>query len=234
MGGARLEIVSVLIVQVGSTPGGPDPDTIGVFTIERHGGLKPVGWVSTQGIRPRFFGLEPSGPRLFAANEVTDTIDGYDIEADGRQLRPLGILAEPGSPTSIVWRAAHCPTAGARRTNSQLVDDNPAIRRQYRVWCQTGYRSPSNAGTGQPVDQLVDPATDFVTPKGFLYRDYVRPMPEGERSSPTGPLPRASIAAFFVGGTAGSRLDSVVVHHAGGLNCLTVLGAALPLTALVY
>jgi glyoxylase-like metal-dependent hydrolase (beta-lactamase superfamily II) len=59
------------------------------------------------------------------------------------------------------------------------VDDNPMIRWQYRVWCQTGYRSPGSAGTGQPVDQLVDPATDFVSPKGFLYRDHVRPMPAG-------------------------------------------------------
>jgi 6-phosphogluconolactonase len=90
-----------------ATPGGPDPDTIGVFAVERHGGLRPVGWVSTQGIRPRFFGLEPSGQRLFAANEVTDTIVGYELTADGRQLRPLGILAETGSPTSIVWRPAH-------------------------------------------------------------------------------------------------------------------------------
>lgn len=90
-----------------STPGGPEPDTIGVFTVERDGGLKPVGWVSTQGIRPRFFGLEPSGRRLFVGNEVTDTIVGFDLEADGRHLRPLGIVAETGSPTSIVWRAAY-------------------------------------------------------------------------------------------------------------------------------
>ncbi|MFJ7998157.1 MBL fold metallo-hydrolase [Streptomyces sp. NPDC096310] len=59
------------------------------------------------------------------------------------------------------------------------VDDNPVIRWQYRVWCRTGYRSPGNAGTGQPVDQLTDPATDFVSPKGFLYKNYVRPMPAG-------------------------------------------------------
>ncbi|WP_217576573.1 lactonase family protein [Streptomyces sp. GbtcB7] len=90
-----------------STTGGPEPDTIGVFAVERHGGLKPVGWVSTKGIRPRFFGLEPSGRRLFAANEVTDTVVGFDLDADGRHLRPLGIVAETGSPTSIVWRTAH-------------------------------------------------------------------------------------------------------------------------------
>ncbi|MEV0640430.1 beta-propeller fold lactonase family protein [Streptomyces sp. NPDC050619] len=89
-----------------ATPGGPDPDTIGVFAIERHGGLKPVDWVSTGGIRPRFIGLEPSGKRLFAANEVTDTIVGFRLNGDGRRLRPVGILAETGSPTCIVWRAA--------------------------------------------------------------------------------------------------------------------------------
>jgi 6-phosphogluconolactonase (cycloisomerase 2 family) len=89
-----------------ATPGGPESDTIGVFAIERHGGLRPVDWVSTGGIRPRFLGLEPSGQRLFAANEVTDTIVGFDLDGDGRQLRTLGILAETGSPTSIVWRAA--------------------------------------------------------------------------------------------------------------------------------
>ncbi|WP_405509161.1 beta-propeller fold lactonase family protein [Streptomyces purpurascens] len=48
---------------------------MGVFTIERHGALKPVGWVSTQDIRPRFFGLESSGQRLFAAKEATDIIE---------------------------------------------------------------------------------------------------------------------------------------------------------------
>lgn len=59
------------------------------------------------------------------------------------------------------------------------VDDNPVIRWQHRVWCETGYRSPGDAGTGQPVDQLVDPAKDFVSPKGFLHRNHVRPMPAG-------------------------------------------------------
>ncbi|MGW0199220.1 MBL fold metallo-hydrolase [Nonomuraea sp. NPDC003201] len=59
------------------------------------------------------------------------------------------------------------------------VDDNPVIRWQYRVWCQTGYRSPRDAGTGQPVDRPVDPAKDLVSPTGFLYSEYSRPMPAG-------------------------------------------------------
>ncbi|CAM5445893.1 MULTISPECIES: MFS transporter [Streptomyces] len=46
-------------------------------------------------------------------------------------------------------------------------------------------------------------------------------------------LNSAFIAMFFVGGAAGSQLGSTV-YHAGGWAGLTVLGAALPLAALVY
>ncbi|WP_425264147.1 lactonase family protein [Streptomyces caeruleatus] len=81
-----------------STPGGPDPDTLGVFTVEHHGGLKPVSWVSTQGIRPRFFGLEPSGRRLFAANEVTDTIVGYTLVTGAATCTPSASSPRPVPP----------------------------------------------------------------------------------------------------------------------------------------
>lgn len=46
-------------------------------------------------------------------------------------------------------------------------------------------------------------------------------------------LNSAFIATFFVGGAAGSQLGSVV-YHAGGWTGLTLLGAALPLLALLY
>ncbi|MEU6377035.1 MFS transporter [Streptomyces sp. NPDC046909] len=46
-------------------------------------------------------------------------------------------------------------------------------------------------------------------------------------------LNSAFIATFFLGGAAGSQLGSVV-YHAGGWAGLTVLGAALPLIALLY
>lgn len=46
-------------------------------------------------------------------------------------------------------------------------------------------------------------------------------------------LNSAFIATFFVGGAAGSQLGSLV-YHSGGWAGLTVLGAALPLTALLY
>jgi 6-phosphogluconolactonase len=93
-----------------STPGGPDPDTIRVFGVKRrHSALEAIDIVSTRGIRPRFFGIEPNGRQLFAANEVTDTIVGYEIIDGGRRLRFTGVVAETGSPTTIVWRPAPDP-----------------------------------------------------------------------------------------------------------------------------
>ncbi|GHB46999.1 MFS transporter [Streptomyces viridiviolaceus] len=46
-------------------------------------------------------------------------------------------------------------------------------------------------------------------------------------------LNSAFIAMFFAGGAAGSQLGSVV-YHAGGWTAVTVLGAALPLAAMLY
>ncbi|WP_329309605.1 MBL fold metallo-hydrolase [Streptomyces sp. NBC_01262] len=107
-------------------------------------------------------------------------------------LGGTAVAAEPAADVATAAAAAEVPWGGPLAPDMPLakayddgaralanVDDNPMIRWQYRVWCQTGYRSPGSAGTGQPVDQLVDPATDFVSPKGFLYRDHVRPMPAG-------------------------------------------------------
>ncbi|WP_327248400.1 MFS transporter [Streptomyces sp. NBC_01320] len=46
-------------------------------------------------------------------------------------------------------------------------------------------------------------------------------------------LNSAFIATFFLGGAAGSQLGSIV-YHAGGWSALTILGAALPVLALLY
>lgn len=60
------------------------------------------------------------------------------------------------------------------------VDDNPLIRWEYRVWCETGYRSVPDAGTGQEVDRPTDPLRDMVSPKGFFHTQNARTlMPPG-------------------------------------------------------
>ncbi|WP_063726925.1 lactonase family protein [Streptomyces sp. RTd22] len=86
------------------TPGGPEPDTIGVFAVSAADGtLRPVEWQSTGGIRPRFFCFGPDGRRLFAANERSHTITTFDVDADSGALRPSGGALATGSPVCIVF-----------------------------------------------------------------------------------------------------------------------------------
>lgn len=89
------------------TPSGPDPDTIGAYRVNRDtGDLTPIGWVSTQGFRPRHFALTPDGHRLYAANEVTHTIVEFAIDPNSGRLRPTGEVINTGSPVCVVFRKA--------------------------------------------------------------------------------------------------------------------------------
>lgn len=87
-----------------ATPGGPDPDTIAVYRVHPGTGtLTAADWISTEGIRPRFFDLDPTARQLYAANEVTDTIAGFATNDAGGHPRPHGIVARTGSPVCIVF-----------------------------------------------------------------------------------------------------------------------------------
>jgi glyoxylase-like metal-dependent hydrolase (beta-lactamase superfamily II) len=88
-----------------------------------------------------------------------------------------------------------------------MADDNPLIRWEYRVWCETGYRHPGEEGTGQAVDKLPDPTRDLISPKGFFYTEYAR------QGMPPGGVRFLDNAWFF--GTDG--LGMVVVRSPDGL-----------------
>ncbi|MGE0740270.1 MAG: MBL fold metallo-hydrolase [Hyphomonadaceae bacterium] len=86
--------------------------------------------------------------------------------------RPFRGPLRPDLPLARSYAAAAQALAQA--------DDNPLIQWEYRVWCETGYRSPDDAGAGQEVDELVDPARDLVSPRGFFHSRLARtPMPAG-------------------------------------------------------
>jgi 6-phosphogluconolactonase len=88
-----------------SAPGGPDPDTIGIFRVDRRTGLLDgVGWQSTFGIRPRFACLGVGGRGLYVANEGSDSIVGYDIDGSGT-LTPTGQTVTTGSPVCLAFLA---------------------------------------------------------------------------------------------------------------------------------
>jgi 6-phosphogluconolactonase len=77
-------------------------DDICVYAVDRGDGtLKPVEWVSTQGIGPRFIGLTPSGRLLYAANEVGDTVVTYRVDAATGRLTPTGQVVQTATPVTI-------------------------------------------------------------------------------------------------------------------------------------
>ena len=79
-------------------------DSIVAYAVDPQGGtLSHVGWVSTQGRKPRFFTLDPTGSLLYVANENSDTIVGFRIDRTTGKLAPTGQVIETGSPSCIVF-----------------------------------------------------------------------------------------------------------------------------------
>ncbi len=89
-------------------------DSIAIFAVDRSNGLvTPVGWESTQGETPRYFGLDPTGTFLYACNQDSDTIVTFRIDPGTGALTPTGQVVQTGSPVTIVFKEAVSP---ARRT----------------------------------------------------------------------------------------------------------------------
>ena len=89
-------------------------DSIAIFAVDRDAGtLAPAGWAPTNAKSPRFFGLDPAGKILYAANadegmggrgqQNTDAIVPFRVnEADG-MLTPTGQFIKVNSPCTIVF-----------------------------------------------------------------------------------------------------------------------------------
>lgn len=79
-------------------------NSIGTFTIDSETGrLTPLQWVSTEGIKPRFFGIEPGDKYLYACNQMTDTIVEFMIESATGQLQRTGHIIETPDPVWILF-----------------------------------------------------------------------------------------------------------------------------------
>jgi 6-phosphogluconolactonase len=80
-------------------------DTIGVWSVDTDSGLlSPVEWVSTEGYVPRFFTLDSSGRRLYAANQATNTIVPFNVNQHSGRLSRSGNVVAVQSPVCIVLR----------------------------------------------------------------------------------------------------------------------------------
>jgi 6-phosphogluconolactonase len=79
-------------------------DSIAIFAVQADGGIETVGWESTQGKKPRFFGPDPDWKHLYAANENGHTIVEFDIDHKTGKLTPTGQVIETGSPACIAFK----------------------------------------------------------------------------------------------------------------------------------
>lgn len=76
-----------------------------IFAVDQSSGLlTPVGWESTQGEQPRYFGLDPTGTLLYACNQGSDTVVTFRIDQETGELMPTGPVVETGSTVTIVFK----------------------------------------------------------------------------------------------------------------------------------
>ena len=81
-------------------------DSIACFSVTGLSGeLRLVGHTPTGGKTPRFFTLDPAGGQLFAANQDSDSIVGFLIDAANGGLTPTGVEIQVGSPSAISFIA---------------------------------------------------------------------------------------------------------------------------------
>ena len=80
-------------------------NSIVIFSVDpANGMIKPIGWESVQGKRPRFFCLDPDGCHLYAANQDSHTIVAFRVDRETGGLTPTGQVIETGSPSCIVFK----------------------------------------------------------------------------------------------------------------------------------
>lgn len=79
-------------------------NSIGVFSIDcETGRLSPVQWVSTRGVKPRFFTIEPNGRYLYVGNQMSDTIVEFRIDPLTGCLKETGNVIHTPVPVWILF-----------------------------------------------------------------------------------------------------------------------------------
>jgi len=82
-------------------------DSIGVYAIDPvKGTLMLIEHVSTQGKTPRGFAIDPTGSYLIAANQESDTVVAFRIDAKTGRLTPTGQKLDVPEPACVVFEPA--------------------------------------------------------------------------------------------------------------------------------
>ncbi len=80
-------------------------NTIAIFSIDKSGKLKTVGYESTKGDVPRNFTIDPSGNLLLVANQETNNIVIFRRDQKTGLLTDTGKRIEVGNPVCLKWAA---------------------------------------------------------------------------------------------------------------------------------
>jgi Lactonase, 7-bladed beta-propeller len=82
-------------------------DSIAIFAVgAADGRLTSIGWQPSNGKTPRFFAIDPTGRRLFAANDETDSIVTFELDPANGKLTQTDGSVRAGSPVCIVFKIA--------------------------------------------------------------------------------------------------------------------------------
>src|ERR1035441_595717 len=77
-------------------------DSIAIYAIDQSKGtLAQVGSIHTGGKEPRNFEIDPTGTLLFAANQKSDNIVVFRIDAKTGGLTATGQALDVGSPVCV-------------------------------------------------------------------------------------------------------------------------------------
>jgi 6-phosphogluconolactonase (cycloisomerase 2 family) len=77
-------------------------DSVVLFNVTPGTGrLTFAGHTPTGGRRPRYFTLDLTGERLYAANQDSDDITGFRVDPETGIPEPMGVVARTGSPSAI-------------------------------------------------------------------------------------------------------------------------------------
>jgi 6-phosphogluconolactonase len=78
-------------------------NSIGIFAIDSDGKLTAAGNVPTEGKTPRFFGIDPTGAWLIAANQDSDNMVVFRIDPKTGALTPAGDAIPIASPVCVAF-----------------------------------------------------------------------------------------------------------------------------------
>jgi 6-phosphogluconolactonase len=85
-------------------------DVITVFAIDAtKGTLSKIQQEPTRGMAPRGFGIDPTGKYLLVANEITDNVIAFEIDAQSGLLTPTFTILKVDSPTCVKFARVDLP-----------------------------------------------------------------------------------------------------------------------------